>query len=261
MRVILFGATGMVGQGVLRECLLAPEVERVLAIGRRATGVEHAKLREIVRADFTDFTAIAGELSGYDACFFCLGVSSAGMSERAYRAVTYDVTIAAAGTLASRNPGMTFVYVSGAGTDGSERGRMMWARVKGATENALLAMPFRAAYMFRPAYIQPLHGVRSSSPLTRTLYAVTAPLYPVWKALFPRYVTTTEEVGLAMLRVAASGAPKRVLESREIAELARGEAPPAPGDDAPRARGSRGDENVVSSRPPAGRGKACSGGR
>lgn len=229
MRAILFGATGMVGQGVLRECLHDPEVERVLAIGRRATGVRHAKLREIVHADFTDFTAVAGELSGYDACFFCLGVSSAGMGERAYRAVTYDVTIAAARTLANANPGMTFIYVSGAGTDSSERGRMMWARVKGATENALLAMPFKAAYVFRPGYIQPMHGVRSSSPLTRTLYAVMAPLYPVWKALFPKYVTTTEEVGLAMLRVAASGAPRRVLESWDLTELARAGSPPTPG--------------------------------
>ncbi len=150
------------------------------------------------------------------------------MGEQAYRAVTYDVTIAAARALAKANPGMTFIYVSGAGTDSSERGRMMWARVKGATENALLAMPFKAAYMFRPGYIQPLHGVRSSSSLTRALYAVMAPLYPVWKALFPKYVTTTEEVGLAMLRAAASGAPTRVLESRDLTELARAGAPPAP---------------------------------
>lgn len=226
MKVILFGATGMVGQGVLRECLLDPEVEQILAIGRRATGAHHVKLRETVHADFTDFTAIAGELAGYDACFFCLGVSSAGMGERDYRRVTYDVTIAAARTLARQSPGMTFIYVSGAGTDGSDHGRMMWARVKGETENALLAMPFKAAYMFRPAYIQPLHGVRSSSRLTRMLYAVMAPLYPVWKALAPRYVTTTEEVGLAMIHVAKHGAAKRILENRDLADLLRAGVPP-----------------------------------
>jgi uncharacterized protein YbjT (DUF2867 family) len=219
MKVILFGATGMVGQGVLRECLLDPEVESVLAVGRRATGQQHEKLRELVHKDFFDFSSVEGELTGYDACFFCLGVSSAGMNEKDYAHVTYDITIAAAQVLARRNPGLTFIYVSGAGTDSTERGRMMWARVKGKTENALLGMPFKAAYMFRPALIQPLHGITSSTRMTRALYAVAGPLFPVVKALFPKYATTTERVGRAMIRSAKNGAPSHVLENREIDNL------------------------------------------
>ena len=216
MKVILFGATGMVGQGVLRECLLDREVESVLAIGRRATGQRHGKLYDLVHKDFSDFSTIEDALSGCDACFFCLGVSSAGMNEHDYRRVTYDITMTAAQTLAKLNPDMTFLYVSGAGTDSTERGRMMWARVKGKTENALLRMPFKAAYMFRPAFIQPLHGIASSTKLTSALYAVMGPLYPIWKALFPKYVTTTEQVGRAMIHVAKHGAAKRVLENRDI---------------------------------------------
>jgi uncharacterized protein YbjT (DUF2867 family) len=219
MKVILFGATGMVGQGVLRECLLDREVESVLSIGRNATGQQHEKLHEIVHQDFSDFSAIAGSLSGYDACFFCLGVSSAGVKEQEYRHVTYDITMAAAQTLAKLNPDMTFIYVSGAGTDSSERGRVMWARVKGETENALLRLPFKAAYMLRPAYIQPMHGIRSKQKLYRALYAVMAPLYPVWRALLPRYVTTTEQLGRAMLKIAKHGAPKQVLENQDINSL------------------------------------------
>jgi uncharacterized protein YbjT (DUF2867 family) len=221
MKVILFGATGMVGQGVLRECLLDPEVEGVLAVGRRPTGQAHAKLRELVHADLTDLAPVEGQLSGYDACFFCLGVSSVGMSEDDYRRQTYDLTIAAATVLARLNPGMTFVYVSGTGTDSSERGRTMWARVQGKTENALLALPFKAAYMFRPSYIQPMHGARASLRATRIAYAVMSPLFPVWKTLFPKHVTTTERVGRAMLRVAKQGAPTRVLEDRDIDRLGR----------------------------------------
>jgi uncharacterized protein YbjT (DUF2867 family) len=226
MKVILFGATGMIGQGVLRECLLDPEVESVLAIGRRETGVRHEKLHEIVHTDFSDFSAIEGQLSGYDACFFCVGVSSAGMSQQEYSRVTYHVTMAAARALVQHNPGMTFLYLSGAGTDSTERGRMMWARVKGKTENALLAMPFKAAYMFRPGYIQPLHGIASSTRLTRVLYGVMGPLYPLWKRLFPKYVTTTEQLGLAMIHVAKHGAPKSILENQDLAGVLRIEAPP-----------------------------------
>jgi uncharacterized protein YbjT (DUF2867 family) len=159
MKVIIFGATGMVGQGVLRECLLDPDVQRVLSIGRSATGQRHEKLRELIRADLLDYSAIENELRGYDACFFCLGITSLGLSEEQYRRVTYDITMAAAKALARLNPDMTFVYVTGAGTDSTEHGRTMWARVKGETENALLRLPFRAAYMFRPAAIQPLYGI------------------------------------------------------------------------------------------------------
>jgi uncharacterized protein YbjT (DUF2867 family) len=221
MKVILFGATGMVGQGVLRECLLDPDVEKVLTVGRTPTGQQHGKLHELVHKDLLDFSAIEGQLSGYDACFFCLGISSAGMTEQDYHRVTYDIALAAAQTLARQDPGMTFIFVSGAGTDSTERGRTMWARVKGKTENALLKLPFKASYMFRPAFIQPLHGITSKTKLYRIIYAVMGPLYPVWKALFPKYVTTTEVLGRAMIRAARQGAPQRVLENQDINALVR----------------------------------------
>jgi len=210
----------MVGQGVLRECLLDPGVESVLVVGRSPTGHEHAKLNEIVRPDLFDLSAIEGELSGYDACFFCLGVSSAGMGEAEYRHLTYDLTLSVARSLAKANPGMTFLYVSGAGTDSTESGRMMWARVKGATENALLRMPFKAAYMFRPGYIQPVHGAQTRTKWYGIVYAVLAPLYPVGEALVPKYVTTTERLGRAMIRVARAGNPDRVLASVDINRVA-----------------------------------------
>jgi uncharacterized protein YbjT (DUF2867 family) len=221
VKVILFGATGMVGQGVVRECLLNPEVDSVLVIGRNATGQQNAKLHEIVCSDLFDLSAIEDRLSGYDACFFCLGVSSVGMKEESYRRVTYDLTISVARILARINPGMTFIYVSGASTDSTERGRMMWARVKGKTENALLQMPFKAVYLFRPGYIQPLHGVRTKTKWYGAVYAMMAPLYPVWKLLFPKYVTTTESVGRAMLNVTKRGAPKSVLENQDIESIGR----------------------------------------
>ena len=214
MKVVLFGASGMIGQGVLRECLLDDDVASVVSIARSATGVSHPKLREIVHRDFFDFSAIEPELAGADACFFTLGVTSAGMSEEAYRRVTYDITIAAARKLRSVNPALTFVYVSGAGTDSTERGRTMWARVKGATENALLAR-FPNAYMFRPALIQPMHGIRSRTRAYRLFYAIARPFFPILRA-FPGYVTTTERLGRAMIAVAKHGAPKHVLESADI---------------------------------------------
>lgn len=220
MKIVLFGATGMVGQGVLRACVLADDVERVLAVGRSATGQKHEKLRELVHADLADLSAVESELAGYDACFFCLGVSSAGVAEAAYRRVTYDFALAAARALLKQSPEMTFVFVSGAGTDGTERGRTMWARVKGETENALLVLPFQAAYMFRPAFIQPLHGITSRTKLYRVLYAALSPLYPLLRAALPAYVTTTDEVGRAMLNAARRGAPKPVLENRDIRALA-----------------------------------------
>jgi uncharacterized protein YbjT (DUF2867 family) len=216
MRVVLFGATGMVGQGVLRACLAAEDVEQVLVVGRSKTGKEHAKLREIVHADFTDFSPIASELAGWDACFFCMGVSSAGMSEADYTRVTYDYALAAARVLSEKSPKMTFVYVSGAGTDSSEKGSSMWARVKGKTENAIAKLPFARAYMFRHGFIQPMHGVVSKTTLYRAVYAMTGPLYPVWKRVFPSFVTTTDAVANAMLRVARDGADKTVLETRDI---------------------------------------------
>jgi uncharacterized protein YbjT (DUF2867 family) len=218
MNVLLFGATGMVGQGVLRECLLDPDVQSVLSIGRSATGQRHPKLRELIHRDFLDFSPIENQLSG-DACFFCLGVSSAGMKEADYRRVTYDFTMAAARTLARLNPNMTFVYVSGMGTDSSERGRTMWARVKGKTENALLRLPFKAACMFRPGVIVPLHGIKSKTKVYRIFYALTGPVLPLLNAAFPKYVTTTEQVGRAMLKIAKQGATKSVLENSDINEI------------------------------------------
>lgn len=219
MRVVLFGATGMIGQGVLRECLLDPEIEEVLCIVRRPTGQKDAKLREIVHADFGDFSPIENQLGGYDACFFCLGASSVGMSEAEYHRVTYDFAIAAAQSLLRRSPNLTFLFVSGLGTDSTESGRTMWARVKGKTENAILKMKFKGSYAIRPAYTQPLHGIKPASKLYRGLAAVAAPLYPVWKSMFPRHVTTTEQLGRAMIHVAKHGAEKRVLEIADLNAL------------------------------------------
>lgn len=219
MKVILFGATGMVGQGVLRECLRDPQVQRILTIGRSGSGSRDSKVRELVREDLYDYSGVDGELTGYDACFFCLGISAAGMSEADYRHVTYDLTLAAATTLARLNPQMTFVYVSGQGTDSTAKGRVMWARVKGATENALLKLPFKSAYMFRPGIIRPLHGVRSKTPLYRTFYALSWPLLGLLARVSPDSVTTSEQVGKAMLAVARQGAPKHFLENSDINRL------------------------------------------
>jgi len=216
MKTVIFGASGMVGQGVLRECLLDPEVDQVVSVVRKSTGQSDSKLREVVHSDFMDFSGIENELSGYDACFFCLGVSSGGMTEAEYTRVTYGITMAAAQTLARLNPEMTFEYITGTGTDSSEMGRSMWARVKGKTENALLALPFKAAYMFRPGFIQPLHGIQSKTRAYQVFYAVTKPLLPAFKAIFPQYVTTTERLGKAMIAVAKHGYPKKVLEMKDI---------------------------------------------
>lgn len=220
MKVIIFGASGMVGQGVLRECLRDPGVERVLTIVRAPEGKADPRLTELVHGDFHDYSAIESMLAGYDACFFCLGVSAAGMKEADYRRITFDLTLAAAKTLSRLNPGMTFIYVSGTGTDETEKGRSMWARVKGETENALKRLPFRAVYLFRPGFIQPMHGIQSKTPLYRGVYAVASPLFPIFDRLAPRLVTTTERVGRAMLAVARSGAPQQVLENADINRLA-----------------------------------------
>jgi uncharacterized protein YbjT (DUF2867 family) len=217
MKVVLFGASGMIGQGVLRECLLDDAVESVLAVVRSPLGVDHPRLREAVHADFSDFSPLAGEFADADACFFCLGVSATGKCEEEYRKITYDWTLAAAHTFTGTgNDSLTFVYVSGAGTDSTERGRTMWARVKGRTENALLAMPFHA-YMVRPGYIQPLHGATSRTPAYRRMYAALSWLYPLLRRIMPGQVTTTESLGRAMLAVARwRGGGEHILHSREI---------------------------------------------
>ncbi|HEY3990992.1 MAG TPA: epimerase [Acidobacteriaceae bacterium] len=216
MNVVIFGASGMVGQGVLLECLRDTGVERVLVVGRSSAGRQHVKLREVLVKDVFDVASYAGQLTGIDACFFCLGVSSAGVSEAEYRRLTYDLTLAIAQELAVRNSSLCFFYVSGAGTDSTERSRTMWARVKGATENALLRMPFRCAYMFRPGLIQPLDGIRSKTRVYRILLALGAPVLPLLRRAFPNSVLTTREIGQAMLAVARSGWPRPVLEPKDI---------------------------------------------
>jgi uncharacterized protein YbjT (DUF2867 family) len=218
MNVVIFGATGMIGQGVLRECLRDPDVRAVKAVGRTATGSAHPKLRDVIWSDMRSFEALQSELRDVDACFFCIGVTSAGMAEAAYQRVTYEIPVAAATTLARLNPSMTFVYVSGAGADSSEHGRVMWARVKGRAENAILQMPFNG-YVFRPAVVEPMHGIRSRTAMYNFLYALLRPLLPILRRVFRTYVLTTEEMGQAMLLVAKHGAPKHLLESRDISAL------------------------------------------
>lgn len=225
MRVLLFGATGMVGQGVLRECLLASDVQEVVAVGRTPLAQEHGKLHQVLHADMLDFQPLEHLLQGFDACFFCLGVSSVGMDEARYTHLTYDLTLVAASTLARLNPQMTFVYVSGAGTDSSEDGKVMWARIKGKTENALLRLPFKAVYLFRPGAIQPLHGVRSKTALYQLFYTVFGPLLSLVRRLRPGWVVSTETVGRAMLAVVRHGAPQPVVEQAGINRLVNSPSP------------------------------------
>jgi hypothetical protein len=209
----------MVGAGALIECLADPRVTSVLAIGRHPCGVSHPRLREIIRPDPSKLADLRADLAGHDACFFCLGVSSVGMDEASYTRITHDLTLAVATTLAELNPAMTFCYISGQGTDGTERGRLMWARVKGRTENALLKLPFKA-YMLRPGYIQPLKGVRSKTAWYQAFYNVMGPLYPVVRRVFPGNVTTTVNTGRAMIALALRGYPGAILENRDINRLA-----------------------------------------
>ena len=220
MKVILFGATGMIGQGVMRECLIDADVTNVLSAVRGATGRSDPKLREMVLPDMGDLSGVEAELSGYDACLFCLGISSAGLSEAQYARVTHDLTLAVAGTLARLNPGMIFVYVSAFGSDSTESGRTMWARVRGRTENDLFRLPFARVHSIRPAAIRPLHGIRTRTAYLDVLYRLLSPLLPLVQAVLPGYVTSTEELARAMLTLAKRGGPK-IVESREIAALAR----------------------------------------
>lgn len=215
MKVILFGATGMVGAGVLHECLRDDRVNEVVAVLRTPSGKPHPKLREVVRTSFLDYGDAREVFRGADACFFCLGVTAVGKTEEEYYRLTFDITLAAARTMAEVNPGSTFCYVSGQGTDSSEKGRAMWARVKGKTENAILQLPLKA-YMLRPGYIQPLGGIKSKTRVYRLFYELMAPVYPVLKRLTPNLVTTNETVGRAMISLAATGYGKPILEVRDI---------------------------------------------
>ncbi|WP_035358977.1 NAD-dependent epimerase/dehydratase family protein [Edaphobacter aggregans] len=219
MRIILTGATGMVGQGVLRECLLDDSITEVLSVARSPLHQQHPKLRELLIPDLANLSGHESKLTGFDACFFCAGVSSAGMSEEKYTALTYDLTLSFAHTLASLNHQMTFVYVSGVGTDSTEKGRSMWARVKGRTENALLSLSFKAAFMFRPGFIQPLHGIRSKTRLYQLFYDLLTPVIPLLKGRLPKFLTTTEQLGRAMIHVAKSGYPKPILDPEDINRL------------------------------------------
>jgi uncharacterized protein YbjT (DUF2867 family) len=220
MKVIFFGATGMVGRSVLQECLLAAEVEEVLLISRSSIGREHPKLNEIIRDNVADLEDLQGRIQGFDACFFCLGVSSAGIFESDYRRVTFDLTLSVARTLSKLAPRMTFIYASGLGTDATEKGSVMWARIKGETENALQRLPFKAAYMFRIGLLQPGEGISGKNPALRILYAVLRPLIPALRRTFPNLATTSQQLGRAMIAAGTDGAPKTVLEVADINQLA-----------------------------------------
>jgi uncharacterized protein YbjT (DUF2867 family) len=218
--ILVFGATGMVGQGVLRECLEDPDVKSVSSIGRTPTGVTHHKFQEIILGDLWDYTPVESKLSGFDACFFCLGTPSAGKSEVEYRHVTYDLTLTAAATLSRLNPQMTFIYVSGEGADSSEKSRVMWARVRGQTENALFRLPFKAVYVFRPGIIQPLHQIQSKTATYRIFYRLAKPILPVLRRTFPNHVSSTEQIGRAMLAVSKKGASKKILRTPDFNQIA-----------------------------------------
>ncbi|CAI6062165.1 NAD-dependent epimerase/dehydratase family protein [Cohnella sp. JJ-181] len=218
MNVMIFGATGMVGRSVLRECLISDEVHSVLSIGRQRTGQQHDKLQEAELEDVSDLSSIEPLITGFDACFFCLGVSAVGMNEAEYKKVTYDITLSAAKTLVGLNPRMTFIYVSGSGTDSTEKGRVMWAGIKGKTENDLLRLPFKAAYMFRPGVIIPTHGVKSKTKLYQAIYDLLKPFYPL--LMKARSVITSEQLGNAMIKVARDGHAHPILESVDIKKAA-----------------------------------------
>jgi uncharacterized protein YbjT (DUF2867 family) len=216
IKAIITGSTGMVGEGVLRECLNHPTVEQVLVINRKPGGVSHSKLREIIHGDFMDLAPIEQQLQGYDACFFCLGISSVGVSKQEYKRTTYDLTLNVAQLLAKDNPDLTFCYVTGMGTDGTEQGRIAWARVKGATENALMRL-FKRAYMFRPGFMQASPGQKN----IKSSYRLMAWLYPIGRALYPAGFCTLQEVGQAMINAVIKGYPRAVLEVKDIVQLAK----------------------------------------
>jgi uncharacterized protein YbjT (DUF2867 family) len=217
IHAVIFGATGMVGEGVLHVALNNPQVSSILVIGRRSCGAQHTKLKELIHSDFFNFSTIEPQLKGYNACFFCLGVSSIGMNEQDYRRTTYDVTMHAAQTLSRLNPDMTFCYISGEGTDSTEKGRLMWARVKGKTENDLMKLPFKAVYNFRPGFIKPIKGMKNTLTYAKPLYY----LYPLFRFLLPSHGCTLEDLGRAMISVSVSGYSKHTIENSDIALLGK----------------------------------------
>lgn len=216
IKAIITGATGMVGEGVLHECLLDPVVTEVLVINRKACGLTHPKLKEILHENFFDFSPLENQLNGYNACFFCLGVSSIGKKEPEYYRLTYTLTLHVAQTLSRLNQGMTFCYVSGTGTDSTEKGRSMWARVKGKTENDLFKLPFKQVFAFRPGYIHPTKGLKNAHPFYRYIRW----LYPICRPLFPGVFCTLQEIGRAMIHSVSRGYSSQILEVRDIAALA-----------------------------------------
>lgn len=217
IKAIITGCTGMVGEGVLHECLNHAAVESVLVINRKPCGVTHPKLKELIHADFQDISPIMGQLAGYNACYFCMGVSAVGMKEPEYTRLTYDLTLSFARILHAVCPELVFCYVSGSGTDSTEAGKSMWARVKGRTENALMKVGFKAAYMFRPGYMQPTPGLKN----TLKYYGALSWMYPVLRGLFPKFVTTLAELGQAMIRVTTHGHEMSVIEVPDIVKLAK----------------------------------------
>lgn len=222
MNILILGATGMLGHGVLQECLAANDVQQVITLGRTSVAAQHAKLVDLVHPNLFDLTAIGSRLSAVDACFFCLGVSAYGMNESDYHHLTYELTLSVANKLSQLNPNMTFVYVSGEGTDSTEQGKRMWARVKGKTENALMRLPFKAVYLFRPGIIQPVHGVHSKTRVYRVMYKLLQPVLPTFRRLFPNVILTTQVIGQAMLNAARQGLGKQVLNSKAINTLSMG---------------------------------------
>ena len=217
IKIIITGSTGMVGEGVLHECLLHQNVESVLVVNRKPCGVQHEKIKEIIHKDFLDLSSIESELKGYDSCYFCAGVSVVGKTEEEFRKITYDLTLHFANTLLKLNPGSEFCYVSGDATDSTEKGKIMWARVKGKTENDLMKLPFKGAYMFRPGYIQPTKGLKN----TKGFYKVLAPFYPFWKILFPKHLVKLEELGKAMINSTLFGYDIKILECVDIVKLSK----------------------------------------
>jgi hypothetical protein len=220
MKVVITGSTGMVGKGVLLVCLEDPIITEILIINRSSLNMNHPKLKELLLADFSKIEQYQSQLNNYDACFFCMGISSVGISEEDYNAITYDLTTHFADKFIAANPNSTFIYVSGTGTDTTEKGRSMWARVKGKTENMLLAMPFKAAYMFRPGFIQPMRGIRSKTKLYQTFYNISTPLYPLLKRIFPKSLINTDQIGLAMINLVEKGSSKKWFYNKDINEVA-----------------------------------------